>query len=194
MNIIETNLTWKTPFEKRPKTEYIIVHHTAHPNCSIQDIHKWHQDKGWNGVGYHLFIRKDGKIYRGRPLDTVGAQCEGYNHNGIGIALEGNFDVETVSKLQGDVLRQVLIEMVKLYPNAKIVQHKDLYATSCAGKLFDNNLLKINLVDEYQEAIKILVKNGIITTPTYWQSITTTAKADYVKELIKNLAKFISKK
>jgi N-acetyl-anhydromuramyl-L-alanine amidase AmpD len=194
MNIIETNLPFKYAQQKRTKTDYIVVHHTAHPNCSIQDIHRWHQEKGWNGVGYHYFIRKNGNIYRGRDKDAIGSHCLGINEVSVGVSLEGNFDTEYPSDAQKSSLNDLLQELIKIYPQAKIIKHSDKYATSCPGKLFDDNLLNINLVDEYQEAIKVLVKNGVITTPTYWQSITTTAKADFVKELIKNLAKFISKK
>jgi N-acetyl-anhydromuramyl-L-alanine amidase AmpD len=75
------------------KINEIIIHHSdsdvkAHDDIRI--IRKWHtEERGWRDVGYHYFIRKDGVIQRGRPLDVAGAHCVGHNRASIGICLSG---------------------------------------------------------------------------------------------------------
>lgn len=191
MNIIETNLPFKYAQQKRTKTDYIVVHHTAHPNCSIQDIHRWHQEKGWNGVGYHYFIRKNGNIYRGRDKDAIGSHCLGINEVSIGVSLEGNFDTEYPSGAQKSSLNDLLQELVKIYPQAKIIRHSDKYATSCPGKLFDNSLLQLKQKSTYERDLEILRKAGVIQSPAYWLGIGDIANGEFVKKLISNMARFI---
>lgn len=71
----------------------IIVHCSdsdiaSHDN--IETIRSWHvQERGFNDVGYHYVITKDGIIHVGRPLDQIGAHCKGKNRNSIGICLTG---------------------------------------------------------------------------------------------------------
>lgn len=71
----------------------IIVHCSASDEPSADDIdviRKWHQLRGWDDVGYHFFIRKDGAIFKGRDVKYVGAHTKGHNHDSIGICLSGN--------------------------------------------------------------------------------------------------------
>lgn len=161
MNIIEVAYKWKEPLQKRQTTEYIIVHHAAASTCSVDDIHRWHQEKGWNGIGYHLFIRKDGTVYRGRPIDTIGAQCQGYNHNSVGVCLEGNYDVEQIPTTQADVLVEVLCYLHKMHPAAKVIKHRDVYQTSCPGANFREELLKMEQPHWAEEYFKYLNDNGV---------------------------------
>ena len=74
MEILEQTYTWAAPLTRRSVTRRIILHHAAAVTCTAQQIHQWHLANGWAGIGYHFFVRKDGRIYRGRPEDTVGAQ------------------------------------------------------------------------------------------------------------------------
>jgi len=191
MNIIETNLHFRYAQQKRTKTDYIVVHHTAHPNCSIQDIHRWHQEKGWNGVGYHYFIRKNGNIYRGRDKDAIGSHCLGINEVSVGVSLEGNFDTEYPSDAQKSSLNDLLQELVKIYPNAKIIKHSDKYATSCPGKFFDNSLLQVKQKSTYERDLETLRKAGVIQSPAYWLGVGDIANGEFVKKLISNMARFI---
>lgn len=46
MNIIKTNLQFKA-MTKRTKTEDIFLHHAAASVCTVEDIHRWHLNKGW---------------------------------------------------------------------------------------------------------------------------------------------------
>ncbi|NLM74485.1 MAG: N-acetylmuramoyl-L-alanine amidase [Clostridiaceae bacterium] len=90
-NIIEEQYNWKPGAKFVLQTpDTIVVHHAVCRSCSAQDVHKWHLDRGWLGIGYHFFIRKNGLIYRGRPEQFVGGHLlSEENNNTLGICLEG---------------------------------------------------------------------------------------------------------
>ena len=87
MQIIEEKYNWSGGFSNRSKTDYIVLHHAEAVKCTAQDIHSWHRANGWTGIGYHFFVRKDGTIYRGRPINVVGAHVQGMNSCSIGFVL-----------------------------------------------------------------------------------------------------------
>ena len=70
----------------------IIVHCSdsdipEHDN--IETIERWHRARGFEKVGYHFFIRKDGEIQKGREVEEIGAHCTGFNSDSIAICLSG---------------------------------------------------------------------------------------------------------
>lgn len=138
MNIIETTFKWSGTLSNRTKTEKIVLHHAAASSCSVSDIHRWHLGRGWSGIGYHFFVRKDGSIYRGRPEDTVGAHAYGANSNSIGICFEGNFETETMPEAQKEAGRQLVADLLNRYSLTEscVIKHKDVNATACPGKNF----------------------------------------------------------
>tara|TARA_Y100001972_G_scaffold108362_1_gene138322 strand:- start:527 stop:1981 length:1455 start_codon:yes stop_codon:yes gene_type:complete len=81
----------------------IVVHWTAsfkNQNLTAEDIHEWHLDKGYTGIGYHYIIQRDGKLQRGRPLNLIGDHAHEFNHNqySIGIAFVGGYNCATLTK------------------------------------------------------------------------------------------------
>lgn len=133
VEVIDVGLEFNGPLYKRSETDYIILHHEA-GNGSVEDVHNYHLSKGWKGIAYHYFVRKDGTIYRGRPEDTSGGHTTGYNHNSIGICAEGNFELETMSDAQRDALHALVLDVRTRYPDTQTVRHRDLAATACPGK------------------------------------------------------------
>ncbi|MCT4618887.1 MAG: N-acetylmuramoyl-L-alanine amidase [Marinisporobacter sp.] len=136
MNIIENNLKFKNKLKKTNKLSMIVIHHAAHSRAAVDDIHKWHLANGWSGFGYHFLITKDGQIYRGRPENTIGAHCKGHNQNSLGICLQGNFEVEKVSKIQLKALIELCQYLCNKYGISTIKGHRELRATSCPGQNF----------------------------------------------------------
>lgn len=132
MEIIETNLEFRN-LEKRKLTRRVILHHAEASNCTAEDIHRWHLNRGWAGAGYHFLVRKDGTTYRLRPEDCVGAHAYGSNYDSIGICAEGKYNEEEMPEAQ----KQAIIELVKYlqskYNINTIQKHKDVCATSCPG-------------------------------------------------------------
>ena len=141
MNIIEVAYSWNDELEKREDTQFIVIHHAQAKTCTAHEIHSWHKNNGWIGIGYHYFLRKDGTIYRGRPQHTQGAHAKGYNHNSIGICLEGDFSTEEPTQAQETSLIELARYLQSLYPKARIVRHKDLNDTECPGANFPNRIL-----------------------------------------------------
>ena len=101
MKIIETNLKFNSNHTTRSgDPNGIVLHHAAAVKCSVEDVHRWHQGKGWAGIGYHFFVRKDGTVYRGRPENWVGSHTVGHNSTKLGICAEGNFEAEQMPEAQ----------------------------------------------------------------------------------------------
>jgi len=73
----------------------IIVHCTATPegrHTTVEDVRRWHLDRGWSDIGYHFLIYLDGSLHEGRPIEKTGAHCKGHNKGSIGIAYVGGID------------------------------------------------------------------------------------------------------
>lgn len=137
MKIIKHDWKWAHGLSSRSATNAIIMHHAAAKVASPEDVHAWHLKNGWAGIGYHLYIRKDGSVHEGRPLWASGAQTLNYNSTTLGICCEGNYDVETVMPAaQLKALREVLAYLKGIYPTAAIKCHRDFNNTACPGKFF----------------------------------------------------------
>jgi len=116
---------------------YLVIHHTESHDVPATEIDKWHKDgRGWLGIGYHFLIRTDGSIEQGRPENVVGAHTLNYNSQSIGICLTGKFMTNKPTPAQMDALEELLTALRGRHPQAKIVRHGDLQATSCPGSLF----------------------------------------------------------
>lgn len=137
MNIIDVGLSFTSALEKRIVTDEIVLHHAAGTG-SVKDIHNWHiNGNGWAGIGYHFYVRKNGEVYVGRPVDTVGAHAYGENSHTIGICFEGNFENETMSDAQKNAGAELVAKLRKDFPTVKRVSaHRDHNSTACPGKNF----------------------------------------------------------
>ena len=72
---------------KKSNIQYLVVHCSdTNDNVSAVDIHKLQLSFGWNGIGYHKIIEKNGRIVDGRPLYWIGAHVKGFNSVSLGVA------------------------------------------------------------------------------------------------------------
>ena len=112
----------------------IVIHCSA--TCedrpfTEQALEETHRRRGFDGIGYHFYIRRDGQILTTRPVERVGAHARGYNAHSIGICYEGGLDVhglpkDTRTEWQRHSLR-VLVRALRMdYPGAKVTGHRDL--------------------------------------------------------------------
>ncbi len=130
----DANLTFRGRLSKRNSTEYIFLHHAA-GDGSVLAIHNAHLALGWSGIGYNFYVRKDGSIWKGRGLDTVGAHAGGnYNSRSVGVCAEGNFQREFMFETQKRSLIELLAYVWSEYPQAKVVGHRDMDYTACPGR------------------------------------------------------------
>lgn len=132
MQIIETNLKFGS-LSKRASTKRIILHHAA-MNGSVEAVHNVHKAKGWSGIGYHFYVRKDGKIYRGRPEWAIGAHASGSNYNSIGICAEGNFETDKMPDAQKNALKWLVNYINQKYGISTVQRHRDVGSTACPGR------------------------------------------------------------
>lgn len=133
MNIIEKTYNWNGPLSIRRSTRRIILHHAESSKCTADDIHQWHLERGWSGIGYHFFVRKDGLIYRGRPENTVGAHASGANVDSIGICAEGRYMTETMPDIQKQAIIELCSYLIDKYNISTILKHGDVTSTDCPG-------------------------------------------------------------
>lgn len=121
----------------------IIIHCSAtRPDQDItaRNIHNFHLSRGWKGIGYHFFIRLDGTIEGGRPLDMAGAHTEGRNQRTIGICYAGgivnvngkNKPTDTRTPAQITAIYNLIRTLVHIYPSiTKISGHNNYNVTAC---------------------------------------------------------------
>ncbi len=118
--------------------KYLVVHcsDTDTTDTAI-DIHKLHLEFGWEGIGYHKIIEKNGKIVNGRPEFWKGAHVYKFNDKSLGVCLIGK---SNFTRKQYISLKQVLIDWKKKYPYAVILGHKDFSYTKKTCPNFDVKL------------------------------------------------------
>lgn len=143
VNIIETNLSFKS-MSNRSRTDEIILHHAAAKSCTPEQIHQWHLNNGWSGAGYHFLVRKDGNIYRLRPENKIGAHASGSNSYSLGICFEGDFMTETMGDTQRNAGAELVSYLKSKYGINTVKRHKDVCATDCPGDNFPFNEIANN--------------------------------------------------
>ena len=113
----------------------ITVHAAAtYPSMDIgvSEIRQWHLDRGWNDIGYHYVIRRDGTLEHGRPVNIIGAHVGNNNTKNIGICMAGglkeghsNTPEDNFTDKQYTQLTKLLIELVDKYPSVELKGHND---------------------------------------------------------------------
>ena len=153
LNIIETNFIWNDQLEEGNKPQKIVLHHSGSESASVEWIHKEHTDKGWSGIGYHYFIKKDGKIYKGREENIIGAHVKKNNENTLGICLEGDFEIEIPTVQQNDSILNLLKYLYLKYDIKELSGHRELWETLCPGENLKVTSIKKELdllLEEYK--------------------------------------------
>ncbi|RDH41562.1 N-acetylmuramoyl-L-alanine amidase [Zooshikella ganghwensis] len=128
------------------KITRLVVHCSDTPNdrdVTAADIHRWHKERKWSGIGYHKVIRRDGTVENGRPEYWKGAHVKGYNSKSLGVCLIGR---DEFTADQFDSLDRVLTRWKDKYPLAEICGHRDLDPhKSCpnfdVGEWWDSNIV-----------------------------------------------------
>jgi len=121
ISVLLTLLLWTlstifgcTPVQAAVDTTKAVIHHTESP-CwtTVEDIDKWHKERGWDGIGYHAVIYCDGSVHDGRDLSKQGAHARGRNDR-IGIALVGtdSFTDKQINALRA-LLKQYKVQSVE---------------------------------------------------------------------------------
>ena len=103
----------------------------------MDDITRWHKQRGFRTIGYHHVVYRDGSVHPGRPEGEIGAHCTGHNACSIGVcyiggvAADGKTAKDTRTPEQRKALLMLLRRLRAKYPNAKIHGHRDFAAKAC---------------------------------------------------------------
>ena len=129
--------------KSKRRIDKIIVHCSATPegeDYTVEQMRRDHKAQGWSDIGYHYVVYRNGKIMEGRDVDIQGAHCgdNGGNVNSIGVCYVGGVEPrkagvaykdlktkDTRTQAQKAALMNLLMDLRKLYPNAKIYGHRD---------------------------------------------------------------------
>ena len=128
----------------------IIIHCSATPQGSSLSFEECRRDhimhRHFRDIGYHYYITRDGVVHEGRPIEKVGAHCEGHNSHSIGVCYEGGLDAngkpaDTRTDAQRKALKSLIEDLHQRFPKALIVGHHDLNPTkACPGFVVKGNL------------------------------------------------------
>lgn len=115
----------------------IVIHCLASKpsmDYGLERVRADHLARGWDDVGYHYIVRRDGTVETGRPERVPGAHARGHNHDSIGVALEGGLDERGVpdsnfTANQWGSLRALVLGITMRHPITWIGGHRDLDST-----------------------------------------------------------------
>ena len=114
---------------------HIVVHHSASPaDTEVEEIRKWHIERGFSDIGYHKIITADGIIHDARPENIVPASVKGKNKGTLAVCLTGNFEKYPPTEFQLIALQLQIIHWKEKHPDAKVVGHRDLGPSECPGQ------------------------------------------------------------
>lgn len=147
--------------------EYIVIHCSATPitmNIGVDEIDKWHRDRGWEKIGYHIVIRrKPGRLgglieYGDRSLSEAGAHIYGYNSRSIGVCMIGGVDKfnnsqNNFTEDQFEALRKTVNFLRSIFPNAKVQGHRDFPGVHKDCPCFDVKDWFIHKEDKHERDI-----------------------------------------
>jgi N-acetyl-anhydromuramyl-L-alanine amidase AmpD len=114
--------------------DYIIIHCSAtrvDRDYSVEQLLRDHRARGFETIGYHFYIRKDGKVSQHRKLYEVGAHCRPYNYNSIGVCYEGGIRSDgtpgdTRTEAQKREMKDLVHNLRLVFPTAKVRGHRDM--------------------------------------------------------------------
>ena len=123
--------------EMLPREIKMLVIHCSATRCNVpftvSQLEQCHRDRGFDGIGYHFYITRDGAVHATRPLERIGAHAKGFNLHSIGICYEGGLDADgkpadTRTWQQRDSMNDLVFALCKTFPEVKVLGHYQLSA------------------------------------------------------------------
>lgn len=129
----------------------IILHSTATlegKDYTIEDIRRWHKARGWDDIGYHFVIYRNGEVHKGRDVAIQGAHTLGHNEDSIGVAYVGGLSTDNKAKDTRTFMQKVSMRLLILYLKIRyrireVLGHKQCSHTECPS--FDSETYAKNI-------------------------------------------------
>ena len=109
------------------KIENIVIHCTATPqSAKVSSIVRYWKDVlGWKNPGYHKIIDPEGCVQILAPDSDVTNGVAGHNSRSLHVAYIGGEHTDDRTEAQKKSLHVVVNEWKQLYPDAKVLGHRD---------------------------------------------------------------------
>ena len=108
----------------RDRIEMLVVHCSDTPDdqpIGAKEIQEMHLGFGWDGIGYHQVISRDGTREAGRPEYWQGAHVKGVNDRSLSVCLIGRNEF---TEAQMNSLATLLFDWIARYPGARVLGHR----------------------------------------------------------------------
>lgn len=185
--------------------KYIVIHYTANNGDTAQGNGNYFA-KNNIGASAHYFVDDNEIVQSVRDCYTAwhcgGAKyyCNCRNENSIGIELcskrdsKGNYYFTDKTIEKAVTITKALMEKYSI-PIENVIRHYDVTHKICPAPFVNNITLwqnfkgKLevkNMINNYDDAVKVLVEKGVISTRAYWDNAIKVVK--HLDTLIINMA------
>lgn len=110
----------------------IVIHCSAteaDQDVTRDTIDNWHKDRGFDMIGYHYVVNRNGSIDIGRQETHQGAHVKGHNRNTLGVCMIGGITdgepADNFTKVQYVSLGRLIKNLQANHNEADIVGHRD---------------------------------------------------------------------
>lgn len=126
---------------------------------TIDQLKQEFRNKGWKNPGYHYVVMPDGSVHQLLNVEAVSNGVQGYNSTAINVAYLGGITKNAQGKIiavdnrtpqQKRALRNLLIQLHKKFPNAKIMGHRSIWGEDTPQK-WKKTCPNFNAVKEYAD-------------------------------------------
>ena len=157
----------------RETTDTIVIHCSRTPpgmDIGVDKITEWHKERGFDTIGYHFVIRRDGTIETGRDQEAVGTHAVAVNGTSLGVCLIGGADrnmkwENNFAPIQFETLKTLLMKLKKDYTIKKIIGHYEVDdKKECPSFDIPKWLKKANLVDDNKECLSFNIPKWLKKT------------------------------
>lgn len=129
------------------------IHHTVTPTNDsmtvpqrLRQIQSFHQfSRGWCDIGYNFLVSRDGRVWRGRGGNRIGAHVANSNTGNIGISFIGTYTSTAPTQKQMCNAAKLLRRLSIVYPGVDLKRsdvkgHRQYGGTSCPGNALYNRI------------------------------------------------------
>jgi len=140
MEIKKKEFEWARPLIPLEQSNItaLALHHMEHMTAGMDEVHRWHLNRGWKGFAYNYWIDYEGNIWECRGLNRGGALEDPHNDYALSIGFQGDFDVLAKMPRKQFIAGVELIRYLKkLLPTIRqVAGHRHWQSKTCPGVYF----------------------------------------------------------